>query len=180
VYGEYGREDHSADTRDLLLEPEHAASRMLGVRKMWRSGYAFRGEAINFEAPQIKRTRAEGGIYLHTVLKQGHTQRGQVLGADVGVGSGAGSTLAFDRYSSSGRTTVFWSRTIAHAIGQYYLTEIDGSEKTDVLHSLGLDAVRFTGPVDLSLKAVLTANLNRNFQSDVYNLNVVLGAAYSF
>ena len=180
VYGEFGREDHSADTRDFLAEPDHGgASRMFGLRKMWRSGYALRAEGINFEAPPIKQVRSEGSVYLHSILRQGHTERGQVLGADVGVGSGAGSTVAVDRYSAKGRTTAFWSRTIGHEIGTYYLTGADVSAKSDVVHSLGVDALRFVGPVDLTMKGVLSANLNRNFQGDAYNLNVQLGARFS-
>ena len=181
VYGEYGRDDHSANLRDLLEEPDHGgASRMLGIRKMWSNGYAFRAEGINFEAPPIKRFRAEGSAYTHSILRQGHTQRGQVLGADVGVGSGAGATIALDRYSNRGRISGFYERRMGHDTGDYYLSGVDESSKTDVLHSIGIDVLRFVGRVDLIAKAVLTANLNRNLSSDTYNLSVATGARLTF
>jgi hypothetical protein len=181
VYGEFGREDHSADLRDFLQEPDHGgASRMLGFRKIWRSGYALRAEEINFEAPQIAKQRSEGGVYLHTILRQGHTQLGQVLGADVGAGSGAGATVAFDRYTTGGKMTFSWSRTIGHELGQYYLTGVDGSNSPDVLHTLSAESLRFVGRVDVITKASLTADLNRNFQSDVYNLSLEVGTRFGF
>jgi hypothetical protein len=180
VYGEFGREDHSANLRDLLSEPDHGgASRMLGFRKMWRSGYALRAEAINFQTPTIGKYRSEGSVYLQSVLRQGHTQRGQVLGADVGIGSGAGSTIALDRYRSNGRTTFFWTRKIGHETGRYDLNGIDRSQDTDVLHSVGAEIVRFRGPVDLNANIVVTADLNRYFQSDVYNTALNLGFRYT-
>lgn len=181
IYGEFGREDHSANLRDFLSEPDHGgSSRMLGLRKMWRNGYALRTETINFEAPPVKRFRPEGSVYLQSILRQGHTQDGQMLGADVGVGSGAGSTVALDRYGRDGRTTLFWSRTIGHEIGSYYLTGIDESAHSDVLHSVGAEALRFAGRADVTAKFVLTADLNRYFQSDVYNVNLVFGVRYNW
>jgi hypothetical protein len=180
-YGEFGREDHSARLRDFVVEPDHGgASRMLGLRKMWISGFAVRAEAINFEAPPIERFRSEGAVYLHGVLRQGHTERGQLLGSDVGVGSGAGSTIALDQYTSSGRASLSWTRSIGHEVGQYYVTGVDESSKTDVLNSVGLEFLRFEGRADLILRGVMTADLNRSLKSDVYNANLLVGMRYGF
>ena len=180
VYGEYGREDHSRNLRDFLEEPDRGgSSRMLGLRKMWKSGLALRAEEITFEAAAVPRFQYEGVVYLHSVLRQGHTYRGQILGADVGVGSGAGSTIAIDRYTESGRVSAFWTRTTGHDIGTYFLDAVDKSAKSDVLHSLGVDVLRFAGPIDFTAKTSLTADLNRNFHSDIYNLNVSIGVRYA-
>ncbi len=35
VYGEFGRNDHSQNFRDLLLEPEHARAYIIGARKIF-------------------------------------------------------------------------------------------------------------------------------------------------
>lgn len=181
TYGEFGREDHSWDIRDFLQEPDHGgASRLLGFRKMWSSGYALRAEAINYEAPQLTRFRPEGAVYVHYVLRQGHTVGGQPLGADVGLGSGAGSTVAVDRYSVKGRTSVEWTRSVAHERGTYHVNGVIDEKAVDVLHTLSLQALRFNGPVDLTGKLNLTMNLNRYFQSDVFNAGVQLGASYRF
>ena len=109
LHGEYGRDDHSYDTRDLIQEPDHAKVYSLGARKVLRvsgsSLTAARFEIMNFQLPQFSRYRGEGEVYVHGLIRQGHTQRGQLLGADVGVGTGAGSVVAVDRFTESGRWT---------------------------------------------------------------------------
>ncbi len=181
VYGEFGREDHSFDLRDFLQEPDHGgSSRMVGLRKMWQNGYALRAEAINYEAPQATRLRPEGAVYLHYVLRQGHTNKGQPLGADVGVGSGAGSFVAVDKYTDGGRTTVSWSRAIGHQGGTYYLGGPENTHSPDVLQTLSGETVRFRGPMDVTAKLNLTMNFNRNFRSDVFNLGLQVGSSYRF
>lgn len=79
VYGEYGREDFSADSRDYLLKPEHAATTNIGFRKAWESGSsinALRAEVFSYESTAGSRTRDEGLVFLHGVLRQGsHSSR---------------------------------------------------------------------------------------------------------
>lgn len=181
VYGEFGREDHSFDIRDFLVEPDHGgASRMLGLRKMWRNGYAIRAEGINYEAPQLTRVRPEGAVYIHYVLRQGHTQRGQPLGADVGIGSGSGSFVAIDKYEVSGRTTISWARGLGHSTGVYYVGGPENPNAPDVFQTLSGETVRFRGPLDLTARINLTMNFNRYFGSDVFNLGVHVGSSYRF
>ncbi len=181
AYGEFGREDHSWDIRDFILEPDHGgASRMVGVRKMWPNGLALRTEVINYQAPQLTRLRPEGAVYVHYVLRQGHTVKGQPLGADVGVGSGAGAMLAFDKYAASGRNTIMWERSLGRDRGRFYLTDVPMDEAPDVRQTLSLETVRFGKPFDVTAKVGATMNFNRNFSSDVFNLNVQVGTSYRF
>ena len=113
MYGEYGREDHSADRRDFLQEPDHSRTYGLGLRKVFRADSlrlsALRVELINYELPTLARHRGEGGIYIHGVLRQGHTNLGQVLGADAGVGTGAGFLIAWDKYDRRGKFSIGWA-----------------------------------------------------------------------
>jgi hypothetical protein len=55
LYGEYAREDHNYNARDLVQEPDHEAGYVVGARKAYlrRDGriLALRGEVINFEMP---------------------------------------------------------------------------------------------------------------------------------
>ncbi|MBA3657270.1 MAG: hypothetical protein H0W69_07950 [Gemmatimonadaceae bacterium] len=181
AYGEFGRDDHSFDFRDFIQEPDHGgSSRLLGVRKMWLNGFAIRAEGINYEAPQLTRLRPEGAVYLHSVLRQGHTQKGQPLGANAGVGSGAAAFVAADKYTSAGRTTFAWSRTVAHSTGLFYRGGPELKNAPDVYHTLSGETLRFRGPMDLSAKVNLTLDFNRYFQSDVFNLNLSIGTAYRF
>ena len=94
VHAEYGRDDHSYDIRDLEQEPDHSRVYSLGVRKVFSVApdkmTAGRFEIFNFQLPQLSRYRGEGEMYVHGLIRQGHTYKGQMLGADAGVGTGAG------------------------------------------------------------------------------------------
>ncbi len=175
VYGEFGREDFSADLRDLLLEPEHSASTNLGFRKAWMHGNtlsAVRAEGFSYEASAGSRTRGEGQTYIHGTLFQGHTNRGQLLGANVGAGSGSAQTVAYDRFASGGRMTAFFSRVTARE--QFGIVAGAGASTTlkravDVTNSVGGEVNRFVGPFDIGARLTLTSELNRNFLKDASN-----------
>ena len=94
VYGEYGREDHNWDSRDLFVELDHSASYGVGMRKAWLRAdriSALRAELINYQESTLARHRAQGGAFYHTTTIQGHTQRGQLLSTGVTAGDGAGA-----------------------------------------------------------------------------------------
>jgi hypothetical protein len=177
VYGEYGREDFSADMRDLLLEPEHSATTSLGVRKAWMTGLnlnAVRLEGFSYEASAGSRTRGEGQIYIHGVLLQGHTNRGQALGAPTGAGSGSAQTVAYDRFTPMGRMSGFFSRvTQREQAGFMRGANEPIKHAVDVMNSIGGEFSRFVGPFDIGARLVLTKDINRNFQAD--KSNVTLG-----
>jgi len=184
VFGEYGREDFAADLRDLLLEPDHAATMNLGFRKAWLTPTvmrAVRAEVFTFQASAGTRTRGEGAIYLHAPLRQGHTNRGQMLGANVGPGSGSAQMIAVDRFSTKGRVTGFISRVTnreVQSLGYVSGPEIDGP--VDVQNSIGGELTRFVGALDVTGKAVLTSNLNRNYRGDRTNGTVALVVRQDF
>lgn len=183
VYGEYGREDYSADARDLILEPDHEGTVNIGFRKAWLSGdvmQAFRAEVFNYEWPAGSRTRDEGLIYVHFTLRQGHTYRGQLLGADVGPGSGSAQTLAYDRYTPQGRMTAFVSRVVAHEVRTTYESGPAAMNGVDVMNSIGVEAMRFIGPFDVTARLTLTDDLDRNFITDRANANLQLGIRQAF
>ncbi|MBA2707624.1 MAG: hypothetical protein H0U59_07455 [Gemmatimonadaceae bacterium] len=183
VFGEYGREDHSADLRDLLLEPDHAAATNVGVRRVWLRGRtmtALRAEVFSYESPSGSRTRGEGQMYLHGVLSQGHTYRGQMLGADVGPGSGGAQSLAVERFTPGGRMTAFFTRAVAREAVRAYKSGPAFENAVDVMNSIGLEALRFIGPVDALGRVVLTSELNRNLAGDRVNATFVLGLRSDF
>ena len=185
-YGEYGREDFSADLRDLFLEPDHSATLNVGFRKAWLSGRninAFRAEVFSYQVPSGTRNRGEGLIYMHIPLAQGHTSRGQILGAPVGVGSGSAQTFAFERFTPGGKLKVFVSRVTQRERSLLLLDYVSGPPFTkgvDVMNSFGTEVSRFIGPFDVAGKIVLTDNLNRYFLSDVANANFGLTVRQSF
>jgi hypothetical protein len=153
VYGEYGHEDHNIDVRDLYSELDHSRTAMVGFRKIFQHDSsefsALRAEWFDGTASTDARHRAEGAIYLHTVLLQGHTEEGKVIGAGAGIGTPAAMIVAWDRYSRRGRVTAYGLRTIeSPPMGSTPVS----SRTTGIL---GIDAMRFAHPADITFGAAL-------------------------
>lgn len=186
IYGEYGREDFSSDIRDFMLQPDHSATINLGFRKAWLKGTrinAVRAEIFNYSATASGRTRGEGLIYLHQPLQQGHTYRGQMLGANVGAGSGSAQLLAVERFTTGGKLKGFFSRTTQGEISLRLPPYENGprlENPVDVQYSLGAELTRFVGPFDVSGRAVLTSEKNRHFLEDKGNVNLALTVRQGF
>ncbi|HVF40781.1 MAG TPA: hypothetical protein VM939_12855 [Gemmatimonadaceae bacterium] len=183
ISAEYGRDDHNEDARDLLLEPDHSRFYNIGLRKVLstnaRSMTAARVEVINFQLPQLSNARGEGEIYVHGLIRQGHTQRGQLLGADVGVGAAAGSTVAVDRFVANGRWTASWKREVRAEIGDYNLTGVLRPRAMDVTHALGFEMTRFINQFDVTGGLTFVREFNRYFIADASNISAVIGVRYT-
>ena len=184
LYGEYGREDHSADTRDLLQEPDHSRTYGFGMKKVFRvdstrmSALSF--EMIDYELPTLARHRGEGGIYVHGTLRQGHTNLGQVMGADVGVGTGAGFTLQWDRFDRSGKSSIGLSNRVNHERGTFFDTGIADPRAKDISYALQGQRLRYVRFGELVANAALVREFNRDYLRDAWNLNFALGFRHTF
>lgn len=181
MYAEYGRDDHSWDKRDFSQEPDHSRSYGLGLRKTLRltaermDGLTF--EMISFQLPHLARTgRGEGSIYTHTVMRQGHTHRGQLLGADVGVGAAAGSTIRWDRYSARGRTSLSLHRTVRQQRGNFHVTGVSSPRLSDVQYALEAVGMRRLKRIEVTGGLALIRGLDRNFTQDASSVSLVLRA----
>lgn len=94
VYGEVGRAEMPRTLGDALVEPGHSMGYTGGmqyVRPVERAGGAVRlqGEFTYLERSSSYRHRATGSWYTSLAVRQGFTNRGQVLGAAIGPGSSA-------------------------------------------------------------------------------------------
>ena len=161
LYAEYGHEDHNADSRDLAAEPDHSRISTFGFRKvLLRTPTTFsvlRAEYIDGTDPTLGRNRAEGGAYVHGVLLQGHTQYGQLLGADIGAGSPAGAELAWESYTPGGHTTLYARRVVDNNESAAFSTTLAPSGSQHLMGTLGYEAVRFGKSLDFTYGAALTA-----------------------
>lgn len=179
AYGEYGHDDHNYDRRDLAQEPDHSRTYGLGMRKVISVDAehltAFRAEMINYEMPTLARNRGEGGIYIHFSLPQGHTNRGQLLGSDAGVGSGGGALIAWDRYDKSGAISINWTRTIREQTGSFYINGVTDPRANDVQNALTFSRVRYLGRGDLTTGVTIVRELNRDLQADAWDVNLLVG-----
>jgi hypothetical protein len=182
IYSEYGRDDHSYDFRDLNQEIDHSRIYSFGARKVLSFNgeklTAARLEILNFQLPQLSRYRGEGEIYVHGLIRQGHTYKGQMLGADAGVGTGAGSVLAVDRFTPFGRWTASWTRIVRRENGDYTATGIRTPRSIDVSHALAFENAAVFRGLEVTTGLTLVRELNRDFLRDATNINALVGVRY--
>jgi hypothetical protein len=132
-------------------------------------------ELMNFQLPPLATTgRGEGGIYVHQPIRQGHTNRGQLLGADIGVAAAAASTVRWDHYSSRGRWALFWRRNVRQETSDPPLRAPNSPQVSDVLHAFGFERLKFTRRFDVTTSLTLMRNLSRNFSDSRFNANAAV------
>jgi hypothetical protein len=180
VFGERGFEDQFYDLRDLILNPDHEREYMLGFQKILRLSAnrvdVLRGELVNYQAPTVARDRFEAGIYIHATLRQGHTNRGQLLGASPGAGWAAASTLSWSRYSPAQRTTATLRRIVRDQSGDFQVSGVVNPLSSDVIVAAGIERMWLGRRADIGAGAEAMQDFNRNFSKDVPNLNLQLTA----
>jgi hypothetical protein len=182
VYGEYGRDDYAANLRDFVLAPDRDGGYTVGFRKVLTACngvpaarfVAVRAEIQNLQLSSL----AQGGVwspfYTHGVLRQGHTERGQVLGSEAGPG-GAGSVVAVESYAPSGRWTWAWTRMLRAQRGDSSGGTPD-PDGVDVQHALSIERLQIRGGGRYEVLARVTAiyELNRYFTYDAFDLNLLV------
>ena len=182
VYSEYGTEDYRFNLREVFVEPDHDAGYTIGLRQVRRRTNGglrvIRAEVQNLQRGPLVQSRLQTPFYLHGVLRQGHTYRGQVLGSEWGYG-GAAAKVAIDWYHPGGRWTVAWSRLLRGDTGDTVATMPQNPRGLDVMHTLGVEGVFFRGRYDLWAGATAVYELNRDFRRDAFNLNLIMGARAS-
>jgi hypothetical protein len=177
VYGEYGREDHNANLRDFWEEIDHDAGFLMGLQRGWRRAdgglSVFRVEHLNTRMGKLHPTRAQAPWYVHGTRVQGHTERGQLLGSAGGFGGGS-TTLAYDRFGKSGKTSLRWDRLMrAEQLGSNN-DQLPEPGAADVMHALGIDRTRRAGRGDLTIGVTAVLDLNRDFRGDAFNLRTLV------
>jgi len=91
VYFEYGWNDGSSNSRDLMLDLSHSAASIFGLKKIQ---YLSNNSYLNIEIEATKMTqspsslqRNAGNWYVHGQLLDGYTNDNQILGAGSGIGN---------------------------------------------------------------------------------------------
>lgn len=93
IYGEYGRNDHPWNSRDLVVNPNHTRAYTFGLRKLVAlQNYHQDLLSINFEMTQMSpgrsaNNRFSGNWYHHNQVRDGYTNLGQIMGAGMGLGN---------------------------------------------------------------------------------------------
>jgi hypothetical protein len=115
IFGEFYREDFAYDSRDLLMEPRHNSGYAFGMQKLLDAPladfYKLHLEFTNMTPSYLREVRLQNYYYTHPEIRQGHTHRGQVLGAAIGPGSNS-QYLGIDGYFQDGRMGLFIRRLV--------------------------------------------------------------------
>jgi hypothetical protein len=89
LYGEYARDDHNTDLRDLYFEPNHIRAYTIGAQKQWENSigkWSYTAELTQLETTNTKVVRFFEIFYTHTRVQRGYTNNGQYLGSHYGRG----------------------------------------------------------------------------------------------
>ncbi|WP_264563646.1 capsule assembly Wzi family protein [Flavobacterium sp. N3904] len=105
-YAESGWNDHSQDLAYLFEYPEHPRAYLAGFSKIFmldktKNKYL----KVNFETTRLEQSadrvvRTAGAWYLHGIILQGYTHKGEVIGAGIGPGSNL-QTLDFSVWENN-------------------------------------------------------------------------------
>ena len=195
IYGEWGRNDHARDNRDLSIHLTHSRSFVLGGVKRWE----FPGNrwlVLNGEWTQMSNERGgssdlrrHGVYYTNNTVIHGFTHRGQLLGSGIAPGSDSqlGKVRLYDRWGKAGlsinRLNYYPDRL------DRYLSEINSAQEGsyephelyEVEYRFGLHGLFFL-PNDLELQADLYQSYFNNRHNihgnDVTNMNVQVTLRY--
>jgi len=184
AYAEITRDDFTSSVRSLLLKPDDIAILLVGAsRSSMRSDGTLdvvRLELTNGEVSHNERAnrgfRRPFWAYGHERTVQGLTSRGQIIGSPVAAG-GAGGTIAWDSYSSAGRTSVSLERQLRldwlPAFGN-----TGGTTDAETMYGLRYERVHFVGSREWAFTVAPSRILNRNLVVGNDLWNIELGARW--
>ncbi|HEX2188371.1 MAG TPA: LysM peptidoglycan-binding domain-containing protein [Longimicrobiaceae bacterium] len=115
VYAEWARHEMPESFGDFLDYPNHSQGYTLGLQWATRVGVGpddllrLQTEVTSLEQSASFRVRPVGSFYTSTVVPQGYTHRGQVIGAAIGPGASS-QWAAADWLRAGGRLGVFVGR----------------------------------------------------------------------
>lgn len=181
VWGEFVREDFALELRRFIEDPEDISGFTLGLQKVFERPAARRLDVVRLEWVNARTPHSDRDIrgpstplYQHSVVRQGHTHDGQLLGSPAAYG-GAGLTAGWDRYTPDGRWTVELRRMER---GSFFRARQVATP--NVLYSVRAERVWFRNDFELLLGVEPAIELNRHLEdgSEDFNLNVSLGARW--
>ena len=168
VYGEWARDDHWGTWTELLRNLDSSQAWSLGLQKLIHRGdnaLRLSAEVTHLADALPSRMVFRTGpisFYSNTSVTQGHTQRGQMLGAPIGTGAEA-LFVGGDYFWSGGRTSVSLERARynedAYSV-QYAPRFRAGARDTELSARAGHVAV--LGPVTVDAELGWSVRYNRD------------------
>lgn len=188
VYFEYGLNDHSYNTRDFLMAPEHSRAYILGMKKLipykQRSDefIQFSAEITRMEQSIDRTVREAGEWYTHYQILHGYTHKGQILGAGIGPGGNLQSLqigwvkglkqfgVQLERYEHNG--------DLASVYGFSPWIDISMATVADWTFNKFLLSGKLQGIQSINYQ--WKDGINGRAKRNVFNINAQLGIMYSF
>ncbi|MBT4613528.1 MAG: hypothetical protein HN773_06605 [Flavobacteriaceae bacterium] len=92
IYGELNYNDAKYNLRDLILDSDHARAYTMGIHKVFQKSptskiYEFSWERTVMQQTSSRLLRDAGSWYMHSKVRHGYTNNGEVMGAGIGPGS---------------------------------------------------------------------------------------------
>jgi hypothetical protein len=167
AYAEWGREDTPGGWLDVLREPDWTQAYVLGFQKAFRQRdrlFRVYGELNHLgESAPSRAGRGFASYYTHTVILQGHTNKGQLMGAAIGPGSDA-QLIGVDVFESKSRSAFMIERT-RYDDDTYYrrFARRWGETRHDAEITLKASRTQFVGDVGLELGVQYSRRYGRAF-----------------
>ncbi|MEP1035079.1 capsule assembly Wzi family protein [Ekhidna sp.] len=183
-YLEFARNDYPGVIVDFFENPERTRGVTMGFVKTFdlNNGNLIR---ILFEHTKLNKiklsavTTGHPTYYVHSVVENGYTNNGQIMGAYVGPGSNA-NHVKIQYFTPKGRMAFTIDRVRFN--DDYFIANFGGTQtiSNDTRFRMGLDYLRFIG--NFSLDATINAGYRRNWYYepglDTRNLTVSLKIGY--
>ncbi|MEX2347751.1 MAG: capsule assembly Wzi family protein [Balneolaceae bacterium] len=195
AYFEWGRNDNFRDGRDLSIALEHSRAYVLGFMKPFKIDQN-RLLSVNFEmthlqTPRTVAFRSNGPFYEHSAIREGWTNRGQVLGAGIMMGSNNQKLMVklYERWGMAGisfnriehMNDRLWFRRNAIVAFQDDDVDVEFRELQEVEFRPGFHALLFL-PNNLEMQTAIYPSFFRNrnnlYQNNERNLNVQVTLRY--
>jgi hypothetical protein len=174
VYLEWGRDDTPYNLQDLIREPDWTQAYTFGFQKVFLSPerlVRFFGEVVHLgESTPVRSGKGQSTFYTHGIVAQGHTHRGQLLGAGVGLGSDSRS-IGVDVFDGSSRSGI-WLEHARYDEDTYYRTFARryGESRHDVELTAEARHLRIYRGVQAELVVRLSRQYDRDFITLVHDL----------
>jgi hypothetical protein len=129
VYFEYGWNDGSSNSRDLILDMSHSAASIFGIKKIQylneKTYLNFQAEATQLSQRPSYLQRNAGNWYVHSQLLDGYTNENQIIGAGSGMGNNL-QTLSISLNNGWNKYGIKFQHVAQNPIGVTSILSYDG------------------------------------------------------
>jgi hypothetical protein len=169
VFVEWAHETGYTGLFDLLREPDQSQAYVIGFQKLTPVGAHFLrlyAEATHLEtAEPLRAGRGAITFYIHGSIPQGHTHRGQMLGAWIGPGSDA-QTIGLELLKTKWRGELYMERVRFDADAYFdQWARYYGHNGQDAQIALGWRHVLRWRALEWTADASYARRYNRNFRT---------------